>query len=153
VRTVGTLILGVALMTAAGCTSLTVKELKDKPAASDSVIVPVNYQKLYRDLLGKMQECFQEGTAGVFSRMDLDHALYSDLGEAQITYLMTSAGIKNYLLHVDIAAKGQHAARLDTFVSLYTWKPLMEQVQRWAVDPLASCTLPTLESPQTGPRR
>jgi len=104
----------VALLT--GCAAGTVKDLKSDPANSISVEINQNYQRVYKNLLEKMQVCMGEGWVGAFAQNHIRHAMFNELQEAYISYVMSNLGYQNHYLHVDIKGYELDKTKLEAFV-------------------------------------
>jgi len=134
----------VALLT--GCAAGTVKDLKSDPANSIRVQIDQNYQRVYKNLLERMQECMGEGWVGVFAQNHIRHAMYSELQEANISFVMSNLGYQNHYLHVDIKALEQEKTKLEAFVYFSTWRSALGRIEAWARDTNATCNVAPLQS-------
>jgi hypothetical protein len=121
-----------------GCAAQTVKEVRSNPAAELHMTVDQNYQRVYKQLLEKMQECYKEGTVGAFAQMHIRTSLYNELREANISYMMTNLGSQNHYLQVDIKGMGE-STNLDAYVFFKTWSNRIPQIREWAINSDASC--------------
>lgn len=99
-----------------------------------------NYQRVYRNLLTKFRECKGEGWAGVFADIHIVEGLYPDLGEAEISYMMSNFGTKNYYLHIDITKITANKTNVKAYIQLSTWKRSLSRIKPWATNPNASCS-------------
>ena len=106
----------------------------------DEFTVDQNYQRVYRNLLTKFRDCMGEGWAGAFASFHVVEGLYPDLGEAEISHMMTNAGTKNYYMHVEIKEVTADKTSVKAYVQLSTWKRQLEKVRPWATDPAATCS-------------
>ncbi len=112
------------------------------------VQIDQNYQRLYKNLLRKMDECAGEGQVGLFAQLHIKQTILSDLKEASISYMMTNLGTQSYYLHVDIHGIGEDRSKLDAYVAYSTWKDWLPRVERWARQPDATCAdTPAPEQP------
>lgn len=122
-----------------GCAAGNVSEIRADPANSVRVEIDQNYQRVYKNVLDKMHECIGESSAGMFAQVRIRHALYSDLQEGNIGYVMDNLGVANHYLQVDIKGLPNNRTRLEAFVHFSTWKPHLERVTAWAIDGRAPC--------------
>lgn len=135
-------ILAVSLSVVAlgGCASATVKELQANPAGRITLTTSRNYQAVYKDILIGMRECMGEGWAGAFAATHIRPALYSDLREGSISFVMSNMGVQNHYLHVDVKGIAEDRTSVDAVVEFATWKPQLERVKGWATGELVGCT-------------
>ena len=132
----------------AGCAAGNVKQIQTEPANALHVQIDQNYQRLYKNLLRKMDECAGEGQVGLFAQLHIKQTILSDLKEASISYMMTNLGTQSYYLHVDIHGIGEDRSKLDAYVAYSTWKDWLPRVERWARQPDATCAdTPAPEQP------
>ena len=122
-----------------GCAAGTVNELRSDPANSIHVEIKQNYQRVYKNLLEKMRECMGEGWAGAFAQFHIRHAMYNELREANISFVMSNLGQQNHYLQVDIRGLEDEKTKLDAFIYFPTWKSTLAKVQPWATDEKAKC--------------
>lgn len=122
-----------------GCAAGTVNELRSDPANSIKLEINQNYQRVYKNLLEKMQECMGEGWVGVFAQNHIRHAMFNELQEANISYVMSNLGYQNHYLHVDIKGSGRDNTKMDAFVHFSTWRSVLSRVEVWATDAKATC--------------
>lgn len=123
----------------AGCAAGNVSEIRTDPANAVRIEIDQNYQRVYKNVLDKMHECIGESWAGMFAQVRIRHALYSDLQEGNIGYVMDNLGVANHYLQVDIKGLPNNRTRLEAFVHFSTWKAHLERVQAWAIDGRAPC--------------
>ena len=123
----------------AGCAAGNVKQIQTEPANALHVEIDQNYQRLYKNLLRKMDECAGEGQVGLFAQLHIKQTILSDLKEASISYMMTNVGTQSYYLHVDIFGVGEDRSKFDAYVAYSTWKSWLPRVERWARNPAATC--------------
>ena len=136
----GAIVLSVVLLT--GCAAGNVKQIQTEPANALHVEIDQNYQRLYKNLLRKMDECAGEGQVGLFAQLHIKQTILSDLKEASISYMMTNLGTQSYYLHVDIFGIGEDRSTLDAYVAYSTWKGWLPRVERWARQPDSPCADP-----------
>lgn len=115
-----------------GCAAGSVSDLRQNHSGSSHITVDENYQRVYKNLLESMYQCYGEGWAGVFAQYHIRSELYSELDEAEISYVMTNAGMQGHYLHVDIRGVDADHSEVDTFVSLSTWERQLSRVESWA---------------------
>jgi len=136
--------ISIAAALLAGCAAGNVSEIRADPANAVRLDLDQNYQRVYKNVLDKMHECIGESWAGVFAQVRIRHALYSDLQEGNIGYVMDNLGVANHYLQVDIKGLPNNKTRLDAYVHFATWKPHLDRVKAWAVDGQAPCDAPPL---------
>ena len=122
-----------------GCAATSVKEMKSDPANAVHTTIEQNYQRVYKNLLGRMQECMSEGPVGMFAQYHVRHVLLPELREATISYAMSNMGTQNYYLHVDISGVSENQTKLDTYIFFSTWRHVLPKIQAWATNPDAPC--------------
>lgn len=90
-----------------------------------------------------------EGWAGAFAQFHIRHAVFNELREANISFVMSNLGYQNHYLHVDIRGLDDATTKLDAFVYFSTWRPTLARVQSWATDADAQCDVKPPQS-ETG---
>lgn len=135
----------VALLT--GCAAGTAEALRADPSNSIHVELDLNYQRVYKNLLGKMQECMEKHWAGVTAQYRIDHAIYTERQEANLSFVMSNLGYQNHYLQVDIKGLDHDRTKVDAFVYFSTWRGTLARVQAWAADVNSKCDV---ASPQSG---
>ena len=123
------------------CAASNVKELKENPSKTIEFTIEENYQRVYKNLLEKMNECMGEGWAGVFASTHIKHELYNELKEGNITFLMSNAGSQSYYMHIDVASIADKKTRINAYVYYSTWEKNLPLVKQWAFDGNSSCDL------------
>ena len=83
-----------------------------------------------------------EGNAGPFDSQHIQTAIYSDLKEAEITYILSTMGYRSHFLHVNFKGLENDKTQLDAYVYFPTWKPFLSKIKRWAEKPEAACEDP-----------
>jgi len=121
------------------CAPNSVNSLKENSAASISLDINLNYQRVYKDVLDKMYECKGEGWAGAFAQFHIRHELDSEKGEAFITYVMSNAGDQNHYLRINIKQIDNEKTHLDAYVYFSTWQKSLEKIKGWATEQLKDC--------------
>jgi hypothetical protein len=122
-----------------GCAARSLNDLRTKPSKSLHVEVDQNYQRLYKNLLEKMNECMTGGNISLTARFDIRHSVLSELREAQVGYYMTNYGTESYWLLVDLKGIDKDKTKLDAYVAVSTWESRLKEVEAWATDPSSTC--------------
>jgi hypothetical protein len=117
-----------------------------------SITLQQGYQTTYKNVVGKMRECIGEGWAGAFAQYHIQGDLYSDLKKGEISYTMSNAGVQSYYMQIDIKDAESNQTQLDAYVSLSAWKKYFDDVQRWAIDESAPCSMPVPRTSSVGGR-
>lgn len=126
----------------AGCAAGNVSEIRADPANAIRMELDQNYQRVYKNVLDKMHECIGESWAGLFAQVRIRHALYSDLQEGNIGYVMDNLGQANHYLQVDIKGLPGNKTQLAAYVYFPTWRPQLDRVRAWAMNGQAPCEAP-----------
>ncbi len=123
----------------AGCAAGTVKELKSAPGNSIHIEINQNCQRVYKNVLEKMQQCLGEGWGGAFAQYHVRHAIFSELQEANISWIMSNLDYQNHYLHVDLKGLQYDKTKLDAFVYFSGARQILVNVQAWATDANSTC--------------
>ncbi|HTJ95932.1 MAG TPA: hypothetical protein VL381_00550 [Rhodocyclaceae bacterium] len=125
-----------ALLALGGCAAASVKDLKADPAATIQFDSQLNYQRLYKNLLAKFNECVGSSTF-ILSNARVEHALYSDLHEADISYVMDNMN-HNVYYHADIVGN-KETSHVTAYIYFGAWKRVLDKTQAWAEDETSTC--------------
>jgi hypothetical protein len=115
-----------------GCVGASnVGDLKSNPANKQSITVNYNYQKVYKIVKDGMYDCFGIGAISSYADYHIKNEMYSELGEAEVSFFMSNWGTQNYLLHVDIDKTQDDLTNIDVYSYLSTWKPKADEIVAW----------------------
>jgi len=123
------------------CAASNVRDLRDNSSAQMEFKVEENYQRVYKNLLDKMHECVGEGWAGVFASYHINSELYNELGEGEISFMMSNAGMQSYYMQMDVASLSEAQAKVNAYVYYSTWEKNLPLIKQWAVNGDSSCDL------------
>lgn len=124
--------------TLTGCAASSPKTLKADPARKVSVQIDQNYQRVFKNVLDKFQECVGEGRIGVFADMHIKNVMLSDLKEAEISVMMTNLG-NYYYYHADIKEIAPGKTQFDAAIIYQTWSRWLDRSVAWAQNGDADC--------------
>jgi len=125
-----------------GCATVTVADIKAKPAGVVKFQAQGDYQVVYRKIVTQARECYPDCC--------LSADLFVDTKKGNISYRAVAPSYHITLLHIEV----MEAAPGETMVTCYfnssPWRRRAKAVQAWIEQGFKGCQYPPLKAPPTG---
>ena len=95
----------VSLFFLASCVTSTEKLEKSSSTLTAERTYSENYQEIYRRVSGEAKRCMAVNML-LYSSMEVDAELYTELGFGEVTWSLINIGVRNYFMKVKIEKMG-----------------------------------------------
>jgi len=111
------------------CAASTIADLKNKPSGVYEFTVNENYQRVYEKISEQGRRCWETMTIA------LDTDLYSELGEAKVTWRVKGiASASSYYAMAEINKISSILTKVKVYYYFSTWGNLGHVVEKWTND-------------------
>ncbi|MBK6897440.1 MAG: hypothetical protein IPH06_12700 [Alphaproteobacteria bacterium] len=123
------------LLMLTACAAASKEKLKSTAAQKYKFEVTKNYQEVYRHIAERGRECWETGY--LFSPQAqniIDADLYSDLGEAEVSWRMVNFGNSYYATAI-IQRIDNNKTQVTVLNSLKSWDDIGKKIEKWVTKP------------------